>query len=117
MGYQYSIPVDAGADLSGQQYKAIAIGGTIAATSTAAMGLLQNKPENGEDAGLAYLGRSKYRAGDTVTAGGAIAVTTSGWLIACASGDLAVGKSLEAVSSGGIGEGIFNFIARSNPGA
>lgn len=118
MGYQYSIPVVAGADLSGQQYKAIAVGGTIAATNTLAMGLLQNKPKSGEDATLAYLGRSKFRAGGAVTAGGAVKVTTSGWIVAVASGDLAAGKALEAVSSGGIGEGVFGIAtARSTPGA
>lgn len=112
-----SFAVDAGADLSASQYKAIAVGGTIAATSTAAMGILQNKPESGEDATLAMLGISKFRAGGAVTAGGAVAVTTSGWLVACASGDLAVGKSFEAVTSGSVGEGMFNFVQRSNPGA
>lgn len=110
MSYQYSIPVSAGADLSsGKQYKAIAVGGTIAAANTATLGLLQNKPKSGEDATIAYAGRIKFVAGAAVAAGAGVMVTTSGYLITVVSGSLPCGKALEAVSSGGIGEGIFNF--------
>jgi len=110
MAYLESIPVVAGADLSDdEQYKAIAIGGTIAATGAAAIGLLQNKPESGEDAQLGFLGRSRYRAGGAVAAGARLTVTTSGWVTTVGSATFVVGRALGAVSSGGIGEGIFNF--------
>lgn len=111
MAYLESIPVVAGADLSAAQYKAIAIGGTIAATGVAAIGILQNKPESGEDAQLGWHGRSRYRAGGAVSAGAQLTVTTSGWFIAATSGTNVVGKALGAVSSGGIGEGLVNFAA------
>ena len=111
MAYLESIPVNAGADLSDdEQYKAIAIGGTIAATGNTTIGILQNKPKSGEDATLGYAGRSRYRAGAAVAAGGLMTVTGSGWLVTVSSGDVSVGKALGAVSSGGIGEGIFNFV-------
>ena len=111
MAYLESIPVVAGADLSAAQYKAIAIGGTIAATGVAAMGILQNKPESGEDAQLGWHGRSRYRAGAAVSAGAQLTVTTSGWLITATSGTNVVGKALGAVTSGGIGEAIVGFNA------
>jgi len=109
MSYSNPIAVDAGADLSAAQYHAIAVGGTIAATNTATMGLLLNKPENAEDASLGYSGRLRFRAGAAVTAGNGVRVTTSGWLIAATSGYPMCGKSIDTVSSGGIGEGIFDF--------
>ena len=115
--YGEKVSVRAGADLSATQYKAVAVGGTIAATNTLAMGIQQNKPQSGEDLTISVLGKSRFVAGGAVAAGGAVKVTTSGFLIACASGDLACGKAISAVTSGSIGEGIFNFITRSNPGA
>lgn len=99
----------AGQDLSTHQYKAVSIAGTVAASDGAAFGIQQNKPGNGEDLAIAYAGISRYRAGGAVSANGRISVTTSGWIIAATSGDTSCGKAIEAVSSGGIGEGIFNF--------
>lgn len=118
--YADDITVRAGADLNGaaSQYKAIAVGGTIAAANTATMGLLQNKPKSNEHASLRIVGRSFYVAGAAVVAGAALKVTTSGYLITVASGDLPCGKAFEAVTSGSTGEGYFNFAtAKSNPGA
>ena len=114
MSYQDVIPVVAGADLNGvagtgAQYKAVAIGGTIASNNDNAIGLLQNKPKSGEDASVAYQGRIKYVAGAAITAGNQVRVTTSGYMIAVLSGYLPVGRALETVGSGGIAEGIFNF--------
>lgn len=110
MSYIEQLSITAGADLnSDQQYHAIGISGTIVATSAATFGLLQNKPKNAEDAALGFLGRSRFRAGAAVAKGAAVMVTTSGWLITATSGTYTVGKALEAVSSGGIGEGVFNF--------
>lgn len=109
MSYLESVPVEAGADLSSAQYKAIKIDGTIAADASA-IGILQNKPSaSGRDATAGYLGRSRYVAGAAVSAGAQLTVTTSGYMITVTSGTAVVGKALGAVSSGGIGEGIFNF--------
>lgn len=108
--YQENIPIAAGADLSAAQYKAVAIGGTIAANNGAALGILQNKPAaSGRDATVCYAGRSRYVAGAAITAGNRICVTTSGFMVAVTSSDFGVGTALATVSSGEIGEGIFNF--------
>ena len=109
MGYKESIPVVAGEDLSAAQYHAIEIDGTIAQNATTAIGMLQNKPESGEDAELAYSGRSRYRAGGAITTGGRLTCSASGWITAAGSGDDFFGRALSTVTSGSIGEGVFNF--------
>lgn len=114
MSYQELIAVDAAEDLSALQYRAVDIDGTLAANNVEAFGVLQNKPENGEDASLGYFGKMRYRAGLAITRGSGVTVTASGWFVAVASNDVAIGTALAAVSSGGIGQGMFNFIgARS----
>lgn len=109
MSYKECVPVNAGADLSAAQYKAVAVAGTIAASTGAAIGLLQNKPKSGEDGSACFLGRSRYVAGAAVAANAQLIVTTSGFLITAASGTQPCGKAIGAVSSGGIGEAIINF--------
>ncbi len=109
MGYLMSVPVNAGADLSGSQYHAIQIAGTIATAPTNTLGILQNKPESGEDATAGWLGRSRFRAGGPVTAGNRLTVGAGGWLMAVGSNELGVGTALQTVNSGAIAEGIFNF--------
>lgn len=104
----------AGADLNtgggtGTQYKAISVGGTIAADNTA-MGLLQNKPKNNEDASILYLGHGKGVAGVALTAGARVKVTTSGYLTTINSGDGSCGKVITAAASGAAVEGLFDFI-------
>lgn len=107
--YNDNVGFLAGADLSSAQYKAVNIGGTVAANNTNALGLLHNKPKSGEDASICVFGRSRYRAGAAVDSGSMLMVTTSGWLIAVTSGSLPCGQAFEGVSSGSIGEGYFNF--------
>lgn len=107
--YLQSIPVEAGTDLSGAQYKAIVIGGTIAANDLA-IGILQNKPSaSGREATAGILGRSRYVAGAAVVAGARLSVTTAGFMITTTSGGSVQGRALGAVSSGGIGEAFINF--------
>lgn len=107
---QFSKGVRAGEDLSTVgQYKAVDIDGTIAA-DTGAYGIAQNKPKNGEDLSILYAGESRYYAGAAVSAGARLTVTTSGYFITAASGDIAVGRAYAAVGSGGIGVGHFNFV-------
>lgn len=117
--YTQSIAFLAAADMSsGCQYKAVAIGGTIAANNTAAVGILQDKPKSGEGGAAAFSGRSRYVAGAAVSAGAGLMVTTSGYMIAVVSGSLPCGKALESVTSGSIGEGLFNFAtAKTNVSA
>lgn len=109
MSYLESVPVVAGADLSTMQYKAVAVGGTIAANNTGALGILQNKPISGQDATVGIAGRSRYVAGAAVSAGDRLTVTTSGFIIEANTTALGAGTALGDVASGGIGEGYFNF--------
>lgn len=110
MSYLESIPLEAGADLSASQYKAVVVAGTIAANGDTAIGIQQNKPSaSGRGLTAGYLGRSRYVASAAISAGARLTVTTSGYMVTVTSGDAIVGRALAAVSSGGIGEGIFNF--------
>jgi len=111
-----SIQLAAGADLNtgggtGAQYKAVAVGGTIAATGTVAIGLLQNKPKSGEDAQVGWEGHMKGVAGAAVTAGARLIVTTSGYLITAVGAVAPCGRALATAASGATVEGLFNFAA------
>jgi len=110
MSYNEQIPVVATEDLSAAQYHACDIDGTLAQVGDTAIGLLQNKPENGEDASLVYSGRSRFRAGGgSISIGARLTCAASGWVTAAGSGDAIVGRALSAVTSGSIGEGVFGF--------
>lgn len=105
----------AGADLNtgggtGAQYKALKVGGTIAANNSETMGLLQNKPKSGEDATVGYLGHMKGTAGGTITAGALVKVVASGYLLAVTSLDVPCGQAITAAASGATVEGLFSFI-------
>lgn len=109
-----SIQLVAGADLNtgdgtGAQFKAVAVAGTIAASGTAAIGLIQNKPKSGEDLEVGYEGHMKGVAGAAITAGSRMIVTTSGYLITAVGAVIPCGRALTAASSGATVEGIFNF--------
>jgi hypothetical protein len=111
MDQDIKIPVIAGEDLSGAQYAAVEIDGTVAAEDFVARGLLQNKPRSGEDASLLVAGRSKFKAGGTIAAGGRMTITTSGVCTAATSGSAGIiGFSLTAAASGDVTEGVFNFV-------
>lgn len=103
------VGIAAGADLRGAQYKAIAVAGTVAAANSAALGILQNKPNTGEGASIAVAGHMKGVAAAAVTAGARLKVTTSGYLTTVASGDGSCGKALVAASSGSTVEFVGNF--------
>ena len=107
--YNEVTPVTAGADLRSHQWKVINVAGTLCSVAATGLGVLQNKPASGDDASAAYSGRSKFAAGGTITAGKALTVASGGWCVAANSGQVTVGRSLEAVASGFIGRGIFNF--------
>jgi len=105
------VAIVAGADLRAAQYKVVAVDGTIAAANTAAIGILQNKPNTGEGATVAYQGHAKGVAAAAISAGARLKVTTSGYLTTVASGDGACGKALVAASSGSTVEGLFDFVS------
>lgn len=108
------IQLTAGADLNtgggtGAQFKAVAVGGTIAASNTTAIGLLLNKPKSGEDAAVGYSGHMKGVAGAAITAGARLIVTTSGYLITAIGAVVPCGRALATCASGASVEGIFDF--------
>jgi len=105
------IGISAGADLSALQYKIISVAGTLATDGNDALGVLQNKPQSGEDASVAYTGHMKAYAGGTIAAGDRVSCSASGTLVTVNSGDSAaiMGKSLSAASSGGLVEFVGNF--------
>lgn len=99
-------------DLDTLQYHAIALDdGKLANNGAEASGILQHKPKNGDHASIAYIGESRFRAGLAVILGDKLTVTTSGWLIPATSGSTVVGKAVDTVTSGSIGNGIFGFAA------
>ena len=105
------VTVTAGADLTGDAalHKAYAVGGTIAATNAAAVGILKTKASSGNAISLAYRGEFKALAGGAITAGNLVSVTTSGFLILAADSRTNVGRALETAASGDLFRGLFDF--------
>jgi hypothetical protein len=101
----------AGADLTGAAslHKAIAVGGTIAATNATAVGLLKSKGPSGGNVSVAYEGEMKAVAGAAITAGALVSITTSGFVITAADSRSNVGRALETAASGDLFRGLFNF--------
>lgn len=109
---KHATTITAGADLTGagSLYKAVAIGGTIAATPVAAVGLLDSKGPSGEPVSVVYEGETKAYAGAAISAGAKLTVTTSGYVITSADSRVSVGRALEAANSGDLFRGLFNFV-------
>lgn len=103
--------IQAGEDLTAASrlFKAIQVNGTISALQTTAIGLLQSKGKTGEGVTVGYQGEMKGYAGAAIAANARLTVTTSGFLITQTSGNLPVGKALEAANSGDLFRGIFDF--------
>lgn len=115
-----TVTIVASQDLSGHQYKAVGLNGLVAATSLAALGILQDKPLNGDHATLAYKGQMKGISGAAINSDALVGVTTSGFLIArsniaqVASGTTIngyVGRALVQVASGDVFTFIGDFLA------
>ncbi|TFG39546.1 MAG: hypothetical protein E4H42_05800 [Chromatiales bacterium] len=108
-----TVTIAAGADLSARQHKAIAIGGTIAATSALTIGFLQNKPAaTGRSATIGWHGHMKAYAGGSLTVGDDVMVTTSGFIISATSAGNICGKVLTTAASGDLVDGLFSFIGQ-----
>ena len=90
--HRYTLMVNSAGQLVNRQFTA---GGKIC-------GVLQNKPKSGEAATVRRHGRSRVRAGATITAGGEFSVTASGTAIMVASGDFVAGDAVTGVASGGL---------------
>lgn len=115
-GKHDSMAIVAGEDMNTEmfQYHAIALDdGKVAANGLEAIGILKGKPKSGDHAQVAYKGRIKYRAGGAITIGTRVKVASSGWIVsagaAAGSGFYSVGRALSTVTSGSIGDGLFDF--------
>lgn len=110
--YQMDEAFVANADLSGKQYY-IVVNSTgnrvgVSGAGAAAAGVLQDKPQSGEHGTVRLVGRSRVRAGGTITAGGLFASDATGTATAVTSGAYALGLAITGVASGGIFDGIIN---------
>ena len=65
------------------------------------IGVLQNKPYNGEPAMVVIFGLSKVFGGGTVTAGSYITYDSSGHVVDAVSGSTTIGISLETLTTAG----------------
>lgn len=85
--------------------------GDFAANGKEATGILQYGCDSGQYATVGYFGRMKATAGAAVTSADTLlTITASGYAIAATSGSWCVGKTCEAMTSGMIFTGLFNFI-------
>jgi len=107
MSQKQYIGMVASEDLSTAQYKIVNVssGENMIALRVAAgagvLGVLNNKPQSGENATVTVGGLTRCFAGATVGAGNWISVTASGTGIAATSGQYILGKSITSVASGG----------------
>jgi hypothetical protein len=101
----YTLKADA--DLSAKQYHIVRQSAAKScnlaslATDVTVAGVLQNKPQSGEHASVCDLGISKVVAGAVITQGKHVTCDTSGRAITVTSGDMAVGRALEAAGAAG----------------
>lgn len=111
--WKHSIPVRAGADLSAAavQFKAVTFAGTIAATTVSAAGILRFGGKQNENVTVDVFGIFKAQFGTAVnTAGYPLKATTSGFIVAAASGDESCGRAMAVTASGDIAQAMFNFL-------
>jgi hypothetical protein len=108
-----AIQITAGADLDtpASRFKAVTVGGTIAASANwAAAGILRHGGKTGETLSVIYEGITKVLAGGAITSGGLpIKITTSGFIIAAASGDVSIGRALAPCASGDLVQAFVDF--------
>lgn len=102
-----TITRNAAADLSGKQYHGMRLvaGGLCnqasLVTDSDNFGILQNKPESGEAAAIAYAGRTIAVAGAAITETNHISFNASGRVITVTSGDMTHGVALNAAAADG----------------
>lgn len=100
--------VTAATDLRSYQYRLmrfaaaqtvnVASNAVSAAATEIPCGVLQNNPNSGEAASIAYSGLSKAVAGATLTARGLLTTNGSGQVIDAVSGAVIIGRAMEAVA-------------------
>jgi len=96
--YQYALVVNSASNLVGRS-------GTA---GEMCLGVLQNKPQSGENATIVMMGRCRIKAGGTIAAGNEITATASGTAAAVASGQYILGLAITGVASGGNFTGLIN---------
>jgi hypothetical protein len=92
-------------DLSTHQYKIMVnstgdLVGRAATAGESAIGILDNKPESGQDATINTAGVSRCIAGGTIVAGNEITTTASATGTVATSGTYILGKAITGVASG-----------------
>lgn len=103
--------LDAAADLRNYQYRVVRMASALtvdvasnavsAAAAQMPIGVLQNNPNTGEAATVAYQGLSKVVGGGTVTAGALITTNSSGQVVDAASGDITIGRAMQTLATAG----------------
>lgn len=97
-GLKNSFSLPAGADLTGKQFHAVVVNSSGAAASAGAnalvAGMLQNKPNTGQPATIAYDGVSKAAIGATVAAGAKLTTDAAGKLVTATASQAVVGVAL-----------------------
>lgn len=106
--FRESIVATADVDLTSNQYHIMRYSGdhTIDISSgdaSAHIGVLQDKPDSGQNGSVLVMGVSKVVAGASITAGKLITSNGSGRAIAATDGsqDVIIGRALEAASNDG----------------
>ena len=110
------ITLEAGADLSGDQYKLVKLSAgkavLCAAATDAPVGVLQNKPGSGEAATVCVSGATKLLAGATINSGDLVGTDASGTADAKTPGtdttEYVVGTALTGAASGEILTALIN---------
>jgi len=98
-GHQVRETYTAGEDLSAAQFHFVtATARSVALTGAgeAADGVLINDPANGAAATVVVFGRVIVEAGGNITAGAEVASNATGEAVAADTGDIVLGKALEA---------------------
>lgn len=96
-GIKVTIPDIAG-DMTANQYRVVAADGTLAATQgTGGLGILQNKPDVGQNAEVMVTGISKAKVDEAITVGQKVTnAVTNGMVEPALTGDYVVGIALTA---------------------
>ena len=82
---------------------------SIAASGAAAIGVLQNKPQNNDHAAVAFLGSTKIKLANSLGAGIPIMSAVSGFAVQASSGQVVLGYLMTGATSGAFGELNLNF--------
>lgn len=103
----FKYPLQAAADLSTHQFKAVVIDGNgrvnLAGTQGLPIaGILQNKPNAlGVACEIMQLGISKMVASAAIAAGARVATTNVGTAVTAATGNVVIGQAIEAAGAAG----------------